>query len=137
MDDVIPGYYFDAAASTSKESKTKKQAIDKQPKKRFCCAVCNNYVTDDALIALIQQQHVHTRTNPQGQSFSFGCFYAAPGCKITGTATDEHSWFGGYCWRFAHCKHCNAQMGWYFSGDTDFFALILEQLIECSDNGDH
>lgn len=135
MDDVLPLYYFDAATVKSKQSKVEKQSGERQPKKRFCCAICNAFITDDALAVSIQQQHVHSRTNPQGQSFTFACFRAAPGCRVIGTPTDEHTWFVGYHWRFAYCKSCNAQIGWHFTGETEFFALILEQLIECSDNG--
>ncbi|HEY9052440.1 MAG TPA: cereblon family protein [Gammaproteobacteria bacterium] len=137
MDDVLPLFYFDTTTSRSRQSRTITKSFERQPKKRFCCAVCNGFITDDAQAIIIQQQHVHSRTNPQGQSFSFGCFRAAPGCRVIGAATDEHTWFIGYRWRFVHCKHCNVQMGWHFAGETEFFALILEQLVECSDNDGH
>lgn len=35
---------------------------------------------------------------------------------VSGSLTDEFSWFPGYFWRYVHCAHCNAHLGWkYFS----------------------
>ena len=122
---------------TERQQKTKQQSLhkaeDEKPGRRYCCAVCAAYVTDDRYITSMNQQHCHTRSNPDNQSFSFGCFSTAPGARADGPATDEHSWFAGYRWRFVHCRNCGVQLGWQFTGERDFYALILEQLVDCGE----
>jgi len=114
------------------EQQVDQETTDAQPKQRFCCAVCGAYVTDDRFKTSINQQHCHTRSNPQQQIFSFGCFSAARGAQASGNATHEHSWFNGYRWRFAHCKNCGLQLGWQFVGAQTFYALVLDQLVDCA-----
>lgn len=108
----------------------------RQPRQRFCCAVCGAYISDDRFKTSIDGRHIHTRSNPLDQRFSFGCFSAAPGSSAYGTPTDEFSWFSACRWRFAHCGRCGVQLGWQFSGAQSFYALVLEQLMDCDREGD-
>lgn len=126
-------YLFQSEKTQSSRQRETRESHDEKPARRYCCAVCKAYVTDDRYRTMINQQHCHTRTNPNNQTFSFGCFAKARGCQADGIATDEHSWFMGYRWRYAHCKNCGVQLGWQFVGEHDFYALVLEQLVDCSD----
>ncbi|HZA51922.1 MAG TPA: cereblon family protein [Myxococcaceae bacterium] len=76
----------------------------------------------------ISGQHAHTAVNPAGIEFHFGCFADAEGCAVHGEPTDEHTWFPGCFWQFAHCRGCAAHLGWYFTGAATFFGLVLERL---------
>ena len=123
---------FQTELQSDADQQTDTDIDDTQPRQRFCCAVCACYVTDDRYKTLKQQQHCHSRSNPDKQLFRFCCFSAAPGCQAHGTATAEHSWFNGYHWRFAHCKNCGTQLGWQFVGEQTFYALVQEQLVDCT-----
>ena len=122
---------FQTEADAELDRDVTTELSDSQPQQRFCCAVCGAYVSDERFKIAVNGQHIHTRTNPQNQTFSFGCFSVVQGGRASGSATDEHSWFNGYRWRFAHCKNCSAQLGWQFTGEQVFYALVLEQLVNC------
>lgn len=35
---------------------------------------------------------------------------------VTGTLSNEFTWFPGYAWRYVHCSHCGNHLGWkYFA----------------------
>ena len=69
-----------------------------------------------------------SRFNPVGLVFHFGAFARAPGARVEGPPTQEASWFAGCAWAYAHCGACGAHPGWHFSGQADFFALVLVRL---------
>ena len=48
---------------------------------RLVCALCGVFITNDAARGSVAGAHVHTRSNPAGISFEFGCFTAAPGAR--------------------------------------------------------
>jgi hypothetical protein len=123
---------FQSELQGDAEQQAEPDTVDDKPGQRFCCAVCGAYVTDDRFKTRINQQHCHTRRNPNDQIFSFACFSAARGCQAHGDASEEHSWFVGYRWRFAHCKNCGVQLGWQFVGGHSFYGLVLEQLVDCA-----
>ena len=99
--------------------------------RRLLCSVCEEPITAEGFRTSIAGSHLHTRTNPAGQTFEFGCFQEAPGAVCHGAATTEFSWFVGYSWVFALCKGCGEQLGWRFSGGDppQFHGLICECLV--------
>lgn len=102
--------------------------------RRLVCRYCRHEVTRDAARVEIEGRHVHRRTNPAGIDFEFACFAAAPGAAQVGEATDEHSWFAGYRWRFAVCARCGSHLGWFFEGRSPaFWGLITRRLVDESD----
>jgi len=96
------------------------------------CRLCGAPITDNSQRVEAQGAHVHTRQNPAGVVYCFGCFRAAPGCTAFGRPTAEHSWFAGCAWRIAACRGCGEHLGWQFQGVDCFFGLILDRLIERS-----
>lgn len=98
----------------------------KQP---YYCARCSAVITTESNRTEMSGSHDHQFTNPAGYRYHIGCFDQALGCSISGSATDDETWFAGYRWRLANCGECNAQLGWFFdSGEHHFFGLILERL---------
>jgi hypothetical protein len=92
------------------------------------CASCSHPVTKEAARVSRAGSHVHTRLNPGGYVWEFGCFAEAD-VKLEGDATLEFTWFAGHMWRIAHCGSCSQHLGWRFDGsDGTFFGLILERL---------
>lgn len=101
---------------------------------RLHCGTCGHSITSRTESTSVNGSHGHTFTNPHGFVFRIGCFGAAPGCIATGDPTEAWTWFPGFRWRLALCRHCRAHLGWsYRSGVGDgFFGLILDRLISPS-----
>ena len=80
--------------------------------------------------------HRHVFANPHGHVFEIGCFAAAPGCAVVGSATSDFSWFPGMLWQVAVCVACGLHLGWRYARDDDsaFFGLILDRLLLAPDN---
>lgn len=95
------------------------------------CAACTLPLTSDGERIEIDGAHEHTRFNPHGYVFHFGCFRAVPGCATLGVPTPEDTWFRGYARRLAHCRGCGMHIGWRFDREAGgFFGLVLDRLIE-------
>ena len=94
------------------------------------CRACGKAITTSAERTSVAGAHEHTRFNPGGFVFRFGCFRSAPGCAVAGEATSEATWFSGYRWSYALCGGCGTHLGWRFDGEAAFFGLVLERLVE-------
>ncbi len=97
----------------------------------FRCRSCGQEITSEKHRVPISGQSEHTFTNPHGFVFTLGCFTDAPGCRPSGPATTEFTWFDGYAWRYAACGSCGIHLGWEFTNNDDlFFGLILNRIAE-------
>ena len=94
------------------------------------CRACGRVVTDGSCRAERDGRHVHMRLNPSAVAILYGCFTAAPGAAVVGAPTDEATWFQGCRWQFALCGGCGVHLGWYFSGASAFYGLVLERLVD-------
>ncbi|HVE86506.1 MAG TPA: cereblon family protein [Myxococcales bacterium] len=94
------------------------------------CRACGHAVTTSAERTSVAGAHEHTRFNPHGFVFRFGCFRAAPGCLGAGQPTAADSWFAGFLWSYALCGGCAEHLGWRFDGEASFHGLVLEKLVE-------
>jgi len=94
------------------------------------CAMCGRAITTSAERTSVAGAQEHTRFNPGGHVFRFGCFRDAPGCRVAGGPTFEATWFSGYSWRYALCGGCGVHLGWRFEGPDGFFGLVLALLVE-------
>ena len=100
-----------------------------EPKQPIYCAFCSAVITTEANRIEMAGSHDHQFTNPGGYRFQVGCFDEALGCSMSGSSTDEDTWFAGYGWCYAHCGECREQLGWFFdSGNDHFFGLVLERI---------
>lgn len=127
---LFPAMWFDAKSAKSQASaRPSDQAAETPPAGKLYCRSCRLEVTDESQRTSVAGEHVHTRSNPHGAIFCFGCFAGAPGCVVIGGATEEHSWFTGCRWRVAVCRGCGEHLGWLFTGERRFFGLILGRLV--------
>jgi hypothetical protein len=111
-----------------KPSIKKQKAVKEE--RSLVCKACGLGITTDRERISVSGQHVHTCRNPAGYVYSFGCFRNAPGCRISGEASLEHTWFAGYRWEIAVCAACGAHLGWRFSNHDGFYGLIVDRLME-------
>ena len=131
MELTLPWYFFDATAQDELKPGHKPEGdAVAEKEKRILCRFCHDPVTDNGKQTTPLGRFVHCRTNPGGFTFEFGCFSDAPGCTTTGDATTEHTWFPGHSWKLALCRTCGEHLGWSFRGDTSFYGLILDRLVE-------
>ena len=97
------------------------------------CRFCGHEITTEDHIISINGSHRHVFTNPAGITFEIGCFSRADGCMVHGLPTEEHTWFRGYRWNYAHCLGCLMHLGWFYQGQSDgFFGLIVDRILELS-----
>jgi len=104
--------------------------IQKSDKNAILCCACRQTITDSVQSIEIQGAHQHSYQNPAGIFFNLACFRQAAGCQQHGIATLEYTWFAGFSWRFALCRHCKIHLGWFYQNSTEsFYGLIIEQLV--------
>ena len=127
---LSPVVWFDVkTAGTQTNARPSQQTAEPSLAPRLYCRNCRLAVTDESQRISMSGEHVHTRSNPHGFTFCFGCFADAPGCVAAGAATAEHSWFAGCRWRIAVCRGCSEHLGWLFTGEHRFYGLILGRLV--------
>jgi hypothetical protein len=102
---------------------------ERDPEAVLLCFNCRRVVTHADQRIEVDGHHRHSRMNPHGLSFVFGCFGEAPGVKTFGDAYAEHSWFTGFRWRIVLCAACQQHLGWRFEGSGIFYGLLLARLI--------
>ncbi len=130
MELVCDQYYFkntDIQTERLSSQETKNDETAEENKKLYC-NFCKNYITDLNAAISINGGHTHVFSNPAGYTYTINCFQSALGCLTIGDSTDEHTWFNGYAWQIAVCRSCKEQLGWLFSNDQQFFALIADRL---------
>ena len=95
-----------------------------------------------------EEAWVYSATNAQQHRFDV-CRFGVKACArldLSGTPTDEHSFFPPFAWRMAACARCSAHLGWAFGavegaiegaaegaaegGEPLFAGLILTHLRE-------
>ena len=83
-----------------------------------------------------EEAWVYSATNAQSRRFDV-CRFGVAACarlELSGTPTDEHSFFPPFAWRMASCARCSAHLGWAFGaaegGEPQFAGLILTHLRE-------
>jgi len=94
------------------------------------CRVCRYIITSEPEQISINGAHQHVFANPHGLVFETACYQRAMGCVVTGSPSNEFSWFSGYLWQIALCGGCLNHLGWRFTSGTNiFFCLICDQLV--------
>ena len=95
---------------------------------KLYCAYCGQHITRSAFTLSVSGAATHTFSNPAGFVYYIQCFSDAPGCRVAGKPTAEHSWFTGYQWQLALCQSCQNHLGWYFINGEPFYGLIRGRL---------
>ena len=95
------------------------------------CRFCHAAVTTQRSELVVEHQHQHRFINPNGAQYLIGCFKTAPGCDISGSPTNEYTWFKGFSWQLARCSDCGEHLGWFYqkAESHQFFGLIIEKLV--------
>ena len=95
------------------------------------CRNCGNTITTPERMISVNEQHIHTFTNPAGITYDIGCFSSTSGCIVYGKPTLEHTWFEGFSWSFTLCSDCLIHLGWFYQGENEnFFGLIMDHLMD-------
>ena len=126
---MIPCFVLDSTPlQTEKSTGRERSSTRQQGKAGIFCAYCRHLLTKQSEETQISGKYIHFHTNPHGFDFRFACYSNAPGCRVLGFPTDEHSWFPGHTWQLANCAACNEHLGWFFEGEYRFFGLILDRI---------
>lgn len=88
------------------------------------CAACGYTIARRADRAEVGGGHRHVFANPAGLVYEVLCYKHASGTFVMGTPTTDFSWFPGHAWQAAGCISCRVQLGWRFSGESEFTAFI-------------
>jgi hypothetical protein len=124
-------YYFDAYSfKTDILTDDSTQSVKTDSSGKIRCRLCEEHITDGQSGIYHNGNHIHCERNPGGHKFRFATYQDAPGCLTIGEASFEHSWFSGYNWQIALCRSCSEHLGWLFSGNSRFYGLIIDKLID-------
>ena len=122
-------YVFDSTgAKRRRKPRAANSATDRANARAFYCAACVSQVCADSDLISVAGARQHRFINPVGIEFEIACF-AAAACTVEGEPTCEHTWFAAHAWSVANCRNCGRQLGWFFSGASCFYGLILDRLI--------
>ena len=122
-------YAFDSSGQKRRRKpRTAGAGSDRARARAFFCAGCVTRVCAESDLIPVAGKSQHRFVNPAGCAFEIACFGAAA-CTIEGEPTVEHTWFADHAWSIANCRNCSRQLGWFFSGATSFYGLILARLI--------
>jgi len=102
--------------------------------KAYQCSGCSAVVTYSDRLLSVGETYRHLFVNPLGIAFEFYTFSSCPGVVAEGAATDQHTWFPGYWWRFAFCHSCGQHLGWLYEAVSrqtrpgEFWGLLITHL---------
>ncbi|MBW2028638.1 MAG: hypothetical protein JRH06_00750 [Deltaproteobacteria bacterium] len=102
--------------------------------KSFQCISCGGLITHSDRLLPLGGTSRHLFVNPAGIECDFHTFYSCPGAVALGEATALHSWFHGYNWRMAFCRHCGQHLGWRYEAlsamekPQDFWGILANNL---------
>ncbi|MBT8354065.1 MAG: hypothetical protein KJO60_06060 [Desulfofustis sp.] len=140
--DTYPGCYGDTFRpdgllcrevkdSPGRDSQSiEKDESEKEQQKGLLCRHCRLLITTSKERLDKAGKHLHTFFNPAGVVYEIGCFRRAPGCIPFGPSSKEFAWFKGYSWQIVYCRGCQQHLGWSFSGEDQFFGIIVNKLVE-------
>ena len=103
--------------------------------KAYHCAACSGLITHSDRLILVRGTNRHLFVNPAGVECDFHTFYSCPGAIALGEATDTHTWFAGYTWRMAFCRHCAQHLGWYYKAllkserPGEFWGILISHVM--------
>lgn len=80
------------------------------------CASCELYIADKSdVFSLTLEGPMAAYVNPGGHVHETMTIFKAQGLNLIGRASTVNSWFPGYAWTIAQCRHCHRHMGWKFT----------------------
>ncbi len=119
------------------QKKTIKEATKTEVRKKssikgddWICKNCFNKITSDKARYYYSGSSEFNFVNPQGHQFNIITFSKADGCKSSGEAVLEHTWFPGHSWNFSSCSKCGIHLGWKYFGENSFYGLIKNRIVK-------
>ncbi len=102
------------------------------PANDWLCVWCLNRVANEKDRFLYNGQSEFTFKNPEGTKFHILTFSRAIGCKQIGVPTEQYTWFAGHAWCYCICNRCRMQLGWHYTGPTEFVGLIRDRIVRAA-----
>jgi hypothetical protein len=102
--------------------------------KAYYCIDCDGLITHSDRLIVIGGTNRHLFVNPLGAECDFHTFYSCSGAIAVGEETEAHTWFSGYSWRMAFCRHCGQHLGWHYEAVSryerplEFWAILVDNL---------
>lgn len=83
----------------------------------LCCQKCSSKVAYQRdIFSMSVEGPQGTYVNSGGYIHETMTVYKAHGLKcVSDEPSTDYSWFPGYAWTIAECKHCQTHMGWMFT----------------------
>ena len=103
--------------------------------KVYKCFGCGGLVTYSDRLLRIGTSDRHLFVNPAGVECDFFSFADCPGAMAHGGSTEAHTWFPGYRWRMAFCRHCAQHLGWHYEAMSisqrpkEFWGILVNHLV--------
>lgn len=94
------------------------------------CAQCGTPITSAERATSRGGATEHTTTNSFGVLFTIRLYDRAENLLLHGAPSSDFTWFAGYAWQIASCAACKAHLGWAFTGEAPFYALIIGRIVE-------
>lgn len=123
-----PGPLFPSLTKPANASDTEDKSTNNDGE-QLVCALCRSWITSTKSRVELFGAHEHNRINPAGFIYRLGLFDHAPGVRSVTQPTQEFSWFSGCAWQIVVCCGCGEHLGWEFSGEKRFFALLPDKLM--------
>ena len=95
----------------------------------WLCAWCMNKVANERDRFLFNGQDEFSFSNPEGIRFEIITFSQTLGCRESGVPTLDYTWFAGQAWSYCQCDRCGQHLGWYYTGQHEFAALIKSRIV--------
>ena len=101
----------------------------------YRCSFCGSVVSYSDRLAAISGSTTHSFTNPAGMRCDLHTFSSCPGAMTIGQPTGEYTWFPGYEWSLALCRHCGNHLGWHYVGVSEqadpkeFWGILTYHLV--------
>ncbi len=129
---VFDQYWFKKGAFETDEStkNSNQQETQEEDNKKLFCVYCKNHITCLNEAISIEGSHTHTFSNPAGYIYTINCYRTALGCLVVGDSSSEFSWFKNHEWQLVSCNACHEHLGWLFSNEQQFYALIADRLTQ-------
>jgi cereblon len=102
--------------------------------KAYQCIRCGGLITHSDQLIPVRGANRHLFTNPAGIECDFHTFTSCTGAMTIGEATEAQTWFPGYGWSFALCRHCGQHLGWHYEAvlrserPREFWGILVSHL---------
>jgi hypothetical protein len=101
----------------------------------YQCIACGALIAHSDQLLRIGTSNRHLFVNPAGVECDFHTFSSCQGGVAHGPATEADTWFPGYRWRMAFCRHCGQYLGWHYKAvsmlerPNEFWGILVNYLV--------